>query len=80
MDPEVLDVTTATPRPAMEPCQPFPRGAFYPEGEVFPIVISCLFDAVGIQLVFQKRAVVERGMCLDLNRLGVHHGLLYADA
>src|SRR5215813_13204324 len=45
--PEVLDVTTAAPGPAMESCQPFPRGAFHLQGQIGAIVIAHLLDAVG---------------------------------
>lgn len=72
VDPEVLDVTTATPRSAMESCQPLPRLVFYLQSQIGAIVIPRLCDVVGVQLVFQKRAVVERGMCLDLHRISLH--------
>jgi hypothetical protein len=32
VDPEVLDVTTAAPGPAIQSCQPLSRGAFSPTG------------------------------------------------
>src|SRR6266700_3066386 len=68
---EFTDVTTATPRPAMESCQPLPRLVFHPEGQICAIVISRLLDIIGIKLFFQKCAVLERGMCLDLNLIGL---------
>src|SRR5262245_42406952 len=48
VDPEVLDVATAAPGPAMDSCQPFPREAFHPQGQIGAIVIARLFDAVGV--------------------------------
>src|SRR5262245_46195008 len=60
--PEVLDVATAAPGPAMESCQPLPRWAFHPQGQIFPIVIPRLFNVVGVKVVCQKLSILGCGM------------------
>jgi hypothetical protein len=76
VDPEVLDVTTATPRSAMESCQSLAHRAFHPDGQACVVIIACLLGILGIELISQKCAVLVGGIALSLHKRRLHGWLL----
>src|SRR5262245_483807 len=72
MDPDRLEVTTATPGPAFEPCLNGLLVVTEKDRQPLPAIHACLCHVILIETFFQKADVLVGRISFNVQAVGVH--------
>src|SRR5215471_16189305 len=79
MDPDGLNVTAATPGPALETCLDSLLIIAEKNRQPLPVIDPCACSVIDVELMFQVLHVFHRWTIFDAQMRGVHHPLLVPD-